>query len=80
MDDTTVDWLLAGHDALKAEVARLRAERDTLAAELDTERHDFVSSGAAVILGCDKESCLLLAEHPVHRTSRVVLAEHAKEQ
>jgi len=46
------------------------AGRDALAAELDTVRHEYVGSP---FYGCD--ICRENADHVLHRTSRVVLAD-----
>lgn len=73
---------------LLAEVSRLRAERDALAAELDNGRHEYQPyppSEHPLPPWCGVRNslgglCALYRDDPTHRTSRVVLAEHTQEQ
>lgn len=97
MDDTTEDLIRRRAEnqdytwqaqddvtALLAEVSRLQAERDTLAAELDTERHEYTPGGTYG--GCSwrrsshaHTDCGQLEEDREHRTARVVLADRTGE-
>lgn len=56
-----------------AEVDRLHAERDALAAELDRDRHEFKPASGP--FGCCGNNRRAAA---VHRTARVVLAEQTE--